>query len=78
MLVLTRKRSQRIRIGEEITITVVSIDRGHVRLGIEAPPQVAILRDELILRADAPPATQEGPQLHGRENGFLISDATTQ
>ena len=47
MLVLSRKPSQRIQIGKDVTITVVRIDRNQVRLGIEAPAGVSILRDEL-------------------------------
>ncbi|MFO0952465.1 MAG: carbon storage regulator CsrA [Isosphaeraceae bacterium] len=47
MLVLTRKLNERIVIGDNIRITVVGIRGNHVRLGIEAPPEVTILRDEL-------------------------------
>lgn len=53
MLVLTRKLNERIVIGETIRITVVGIRGNHVRLGIEAPSDVTILRDELK-RFDAP------------------------
>jgi carbon storage regulator len=48
MLVLSRKLSQQILIGKDISITVVRIEGNHVRLGIEAPPGVSILRDELV------------------------------
>ncbi len=48
MLVLSRKVSQQIRIGSDISITVVKIDRNQVRLGITAPNGLTILRDELI------------------------------
>ena len=47
MLVLSRKSSQQIMIGSDIVITVVKIDRNQVRLGIQAPTGVPILRDEL-------------------------------
>ena len=47
MLVLTRKRSEMIRIGEDIVITVVHTSRGSVKLGIEAPSSVRVLRAEL-------------------------------
>ena len=47
MLVLSRKRSERIRIGDNIVITVVRLGPDNVRLGIEAPDDVAILREEL-------------------------------
>jgi carbon storage regulator len=48
MLVLSRKTSQQIMIGRDIVVTVVKIDRNHVRIGIQAPSGVRILRQELI------------------------------
>jgi carbon storage regulator len=50
MLVLTRKLSQQVLIGSDIAITVVKIEGNHVRLGIDAPQGVPILREELVLR----------------------------
>ncbi len=47
MLVLSRKPLQQILVGSEIRITVVRIDRNQVRLGIQAPPGIPILRQEL-------------------------------
>jgi len=47
MLVLSRKREERIRIGRDIVVTVIHIDRNRVRLGIEAPDDIPIMRDEL-------------------------------
>jgi carbon storage regulator len=54
MLVLTRKVGERFRIGEDIYVTVVRIADGGVRLGIDAPPQVSIVRSELIQGQDSP------------------------
>ena len=48
MLVLSRKLGEKIFIGENICITVVDIDRGKIRLGIEAPRDIAIYRQELL------------------------------
>jgi carbon storage regulator len=48
MLVLSRKLSQQIMIGSDISITVVKIDGNNVRLGIKAPRGISILRDELV------------------------------
>ncbi len=48
MLVLSRKLGEKIFIGDNICITVVDIDRGKIRLGIEAPRDVAIYRQELL------------------------------
>lgn len=47
MLVLTRKLGQKIFIGDNIAVVVVEIDRGKVRLGIEAPREIAIARDDV-------------------------------
>ncbi len=50
MLVLTRREEEKIHIGDNIVITVVSIGNGRVRLGIEAPPEVRIDREEVSAR----------------------------
>lgn len=48
MLVLSRKLGERICIGDNIFITVVDINRGKIRLGIEAPRNVPVYRQELL------------------------------
>ena len=48
MLVLSRKLGEKIYIGDNICITVVDIDRGKIRLGIDAPRNVPIYRQELL------------------------------
>lgn len=48
MLVLSRKLGEKICIGENICITVVDIDRGKIRLGIDAPRDIPIFRQELL------------------------------
>jgi carbon storage regulator len=51
MLVLNRKRGQRIVIPScSVTITVVTVEGGKVRIGIDAPAEVAVLRQELAKR----------------------------
>ena len=47
MLVLSRKIGQRILIGDKITVTVVKVGHGGVRIGVEAPPELAVVREEL-------------------------------
>lgn len=47
MLVLSRKQSQRIKLGDSIVITVVRVAGDKVRLGIDAPRDMLVLRDEL-------------------------------
>ena len=53
MLVLSRKESQRIRLGDSIVVTIVKISGDKVRVGIEAPTNVLVLRDELEVRDPA-------------------------
>lgn len=50
MLVLTRKGGQGIIIGENIRIVVLGFERDRVKLGIEAPNKVHVLREELLER----------------------------
>ncbi|MAT71014.1 MAG: carbon storage regulator [Planctomycetaceae bacterium] len=62
MLVLSRKEAQRIRLGDSIVITVVRVAGDKVRLGIEAPKDMLVLRDELepfSPVAVAPPVSTE-------------------
>ena len=47
MLVLSRKEAERVRLGESITVTIVRVSGDKVRLGIDAPADIRVLRDEL-------------------------------
>jgi len=47
MLVLSRKQNERIRVGDSVVVTVVRVSGDKVRIGIEAPADVRVLRDEL-------------------------------
>ena len=47
MLVLSRKLGQRFQVGGDIKVTIVKIDRNSVRIGIEAPDDVTIHREEI-------------------------------
>ena len=64
MLVLTRKRGERIIVGDEIVIEVLEILRDKVRIGISAPSEVSIHREEVY----------EALQREGRE--FIRSGGT--
>lgn len=68
MLVLTRKLMERLYIGGDICVTVVRLEGGQVRLGIDAPKHVPVVRAELLPRGEAGgssvsrrAAAQEGP-----------------
>ncbi len=66
MLVLSRKVGERILIGENIAVTIVRISSGVVRIGIEAPPETPIVREELKTAArerQTPAAAQTKPEV---------------
>jgi len=65
MLVLSRKETQRIRLGDDIVITVVRIGGDKVRLGIDAPRDMLVLRDELEPLAGAAGAGVSGAGASG-------------
>ncbi len=50
MLVLTRNRSQQVLIGDDIIVTIVEARNGKVRIGIDAPQDVLILRPEVLAK----------------------------
>lgn len=61
MLVLTRKLGENIRIGDSVKITVLEVRSGQVKLGIEAPPEVKVHREEIYARI------QEEKRAQGRK-----------
>ena len=63
MLVLSRKVGERILIGDHIAVTVVRVAQGSVRIGIEAPENMQIIREELKGQAKGEPAK---PNVAGR------------
>lgn len=47
MLILSRRESERVYLGDDIVLTIVRVNGDKVRIGVEAPPNVKILRNEL-------------------------------
>ena len=71
MLVLSRKVGEQIVVGDGIVITVVRMGQGSVRIGVEAPNEMAIMRQELIAETD------EAPTSENRTAGPTTTDATS-
>jgi len=60
MLILTRKKGESIAIGDNIQIQVLNVKGGQVRIGIDAPREVAVNREERIEASEAIEATPSG------------------
>jgi carbon storage regulator len=58
MLVLSRRESERIKLGDSIVVTVVRVSGDRVRLGIEAPPDIVVLREEITPKDQADPTSE--------------------
>ena len=71
MLVLTREPGERVVLAGSSTVTVLTVEGGRIRLGIESPPQVRILRHELSARPgrSAPEASAADAEPRSREGG---------
>jgi len=50
MLILSRHLGESVKIGDEVTVTVLGVKGGHVRLGFTAPPNIAVHREEVYER----------------------------
>lgn len=59
MLVLSRKESEKIMLGDSIVLTIVRVSGDRVRLGIEAPSDMLILRKELEQAGTLPPTAEQ-------------------
>jgi len=59
MLILSRRESERVHLGDDIVLTIVRVNGDKVRIGVEAPPHVKILRNELeVSLKDIAPAVE--------------------
>jgi carbon storage regulator len=54
MLVLSRQTGDRIQIGDDIVLTVIKVTPHSVRIGVEAPASIAIVRSELVKTSEEP------------------------
>lgn len=50
MLILTRRKGETLKVGDEVTVTVLGVKGNQVRIGVNAPNDVSILREEVYLQ----------------------------
>jgi carbon storage regulator len=50
MLILTRRIQESVKIGDDVTITILGVKGGHVRVGVEAPREIPVHREEVYKR----------------------------
>jgi carbon storage regulator len=77
MLVLSRKESQKIKLGDSIIVTVVRVSGDKVRLGIEAPSDILVLREELEQR-DSPQKSGAAPAEKDTEQVVNLAEHDSQ
>lgn len=70
MLVLSRKKNEQIIVGDHIVITVVEVRGDRVRLGIEAPQEIPIHRNEVLESIKAQQAAENKPENHSATVSF--------
>ena len=69
MLVLSRKVGERILIGDNIAITIVRVAQGSVRIGVEAPDNLNVVREEVVI-----PIPSEGEEKGDSSNSSKTSN----
>ena len=62
MLILSRRESERVHLGDDIILTIVRVNGDKVRIGVEAPSHIKILRTELELNLNDSKPVQEQNQ----------------
>lgn len=64
MLILTRRVGETLMIGDDITVTVLGVKGNQVRIGVNAPKDVAVHREEIYQRIQREKADEEGTGGH--------------
>lgn len=77
MLVLSRRVGQKIRIGESIVVTLLKVESSRAKIGVEAPADVPVLRQELFEFARDRVPRREGPTVASETRGRPPARART-
>jgi carbon storage regulator len=63
MLILTRRLSESVKIGDEVTVTVLGVKNGQVRIGVSAPKTIPVHRKEVYERIRATGRSATSPEV---------------
>jgi carbon storage regulator len=63
MLILSRKMGESIHVGDSVTVTVLGVTRGQVKIGIEAPRELAVHREEIYRRIQDEKSREESTKV---------------
>ena len=77
MLILTRRVGETLMVGDEVTVTVLGVKGNQVRIGVNAPREVAVHREEIYerIKAEEGQGEQEGQEGQGEEQEQLGNTA---
>ncbi|MAE03633.1 MAG: carbon storage regulator CsrA [Porticoccaceae bacterium] len=71
MLILTRRVGETLVIGDEVTVTVLGVRGNQVRLGVNAPKEVAVHREEIYQRIQMEKGGEKSPQMDESDDNSL-------
>ena len=72
MLILTRRSAESVKIGDEVTVTVLGVKGNQVRLGFAAPPNVAVHREEIYERIKAAKCADIAEAINGTFSSVTV------
>jgi carbon storage regulator len=77
MLILTRRIGEKLIVGGNVTVTVLSIRGNQIRMGIDAPREVKVHREEIYQKIQAEQAERKTSVLHDRKTSVLNDRRTS-